>query len=131
VSSLAVPPYPEEPLVSATVLVVEDDPGIRSLIVEMLEDEGFTVATVENGSDAVMWIRGCQPALVLLDLQLPKIRGENVLQVLQALYCSAVPVITMTALPWQSDAMRQRGACAHLTKPFLLDDMLAAVHAYL
>jgi two-component system phosphate regulon response regulator OmpR len=126
-----VPPYRKGHHVKATILVVEDDPGICSLIVEMLEGEGFTVATVENGSDAVMWIRGCRPALVLLDLQLPKIRGENVLQVLQALYCSAVPVITMTALPWQSDAMRQRGACAHLTKPFLLDDMLATVRGYL
>jgi DNA-binding response OmpR family regulator len=114
-----------------TILVVEDDLPIQLTIASMLRDEGFIVATADNGSDAVEWLRTCRPAMVILDLQLPKIRGEQVLQVLRALYDELVPVITMTGLPLQGDVMRERGACVHLSKPFTIDDMLSAVRAYL
>jgi DNA-binding response OmpR family regulator len=118
-------------LMRNTILIVDDDPDIRSMLVDALDDEGFAVAAIDNGSDAVASLRDCQPALVLLDLRLPKIGGEHVLDVVHALYGGAVPVITMTGLELSADAMQRRGASAHLRKPFKLEDLLCAVHACL
>jgi DNA-binding response OmpR family regulator len=119
------------PLVLAPILIVEDDPGIRSFIVEALHDEGLGVAAVANGPDAIVWLRGRRPALVILDLEVPKVPGEGVLRELLALYHGEVPVVTMAVLPRNVEATRERGARTHLLKPFMLDDMLRAVHAYL
>jgi chemotaxis response regulator CheB len=80
-----------------TFLIVEDDPNIRVLLEELFHFEGFAVVTMENGQDAILWLRGHQPALVILDLPLPLVPGEGVLAELLTLYNGAVPCITMTA----------------------------------
>jgi CheY-like chemotaxis protein len=113
------------------VLIVEDDAGIREFLAEVLDDEGLTVVTAENGSDAIAWVKRHRPALVILDLQLPAIHGDQVLQVLRALYGDEVPIITMTALERSTATMRRIGASAHLRKPFQIEDMLSAVHAHI
>jgi DNA-binding response OmpR family regulator len=122
---------PQELRIRDAVLIVEDDLDVCSMLVTALDDAGIAAITVNNGSDAVALLLSRRPALILLDLQLPRIRGESVLDVIYALYSGAVPVITMTGQDLSADMMRRRGACAHLHKPFMVDDLLSAVRAYL
>jgi DNA-binding response OmpR family regulator len=114
-----------------TFLIVEDDPNIRVLLEELFHFEGFAVVTMENGQDAILWLREHQPALVILDLPLPPVPGEGVLAELLTLYNGAVPCITMTAGSRPVGAKRAQGGWAHIPKPFTLDHMCNTVFAYL
>lgn len=64
----------------AHILVVDDEPDIRSLLQEILEDEGFSVALAENGKTANDAIRARRPDLVLLDIWMPDIDGVSLLK---------------------------------------------------
>jgi len=64
----------------AVVLVVEDDPNIRSLLTDVLTDEGYDVVAAANGSEALSVMSTVWPNLITLDLNLPETIGEWVLQ---------------------------------------------------
>ena len=68
-----------------TVLVADDDPVIRHAVRDILEDEGYSVLTAQNGSEALHLLRSTPPPLVvLLDLQMPHLDGAEVLRVVAA-----------------------------------------------
>src|SRR5436190_21433674 len=84
-----------------TVLVVEDDPGIREFLTMALEDEGFRVEQARDGAAAIRAIDDHRPppdelCLILLDLMLPKTNGLEVLSHLAA-HGAYVPVVAMSA----------------------------------
>ncbi|HEY7293535.1 MAG TPA: response regulator [Dehalococcoidia bacterium] len=111
---------------SGHVLVVDDDPDIRGLLVAILQGEGWTVATATNGEEALARIAADRPRLVLLDLSMPRMSGWEVLATLQADQIS-VPVIVMTAGTRAYDAAAAMHAAGALSKPFELDDLLTIV----
>jgi DNA-binding response OmpR family regulator len=127
---MMLPPALIGPLGSSWILLVEDDPGIRSFITAALRGEGIPVASAEDGQDAIAWLRARRPALVLLDLRTAA-AGEAVLHELLDLYNGAVPVITLVDNLWDVEAMRKHNAWAHLRKPYAVDDLLDAMRAYL
>jgi DNA-binding response OmpR family regulator len=83
---------------SIRILVVDDDPGVRRLLVLLFQREGWSVTTVEDGERAVEQIALARPDVVVLDLMLPKLSGVEVLQdaTLQD-YPSAERVLLLTA----------------------------------
>jgi CheY-like chemotaxis protein len=114
-----------------TILVVEDDPAIRSFIVEALEGEGYTVAEAVDGAQAIDILEQPRPplnhlCLVLLDMMLPRVDGCGVLHHLAQLN-SSVAVIAMSASSRALSAATDAGAQAALAKPFDLHRLLAAV----
>ena len=117
--------YSEGPHMNKVILLVDDDPAIRMFLAVLLKEEGLDVAEAADGAEAVTWLCTHQPALVILDLQLPRVTGEEVLRDVQDHYGARVPVITMTAENRRGNEMRARGVARHLSKPFMLDDMLA------
>jgi len=109
------------------ILVVDDDINLVSLWSELLEDEGYEVETVYNGSAAVNSACADGIDLVLLDIMLPDIDGISVCRTLRKNpQTKNLPIILMSA----SDALREKGkdcADATLAKPFDLARLLLLI----
>ncbi len=104
-----------------TVLVVDDDVDTRAILRLALEDEGFTVDSAGDGLSALQKIRDATPDLIILDLNMPRMSGEDFLYAWRAgVETPGVPVIVITAA---SKALKPEdlGVDALLTKPFDLD----------
>ena len=114
---------------SPCVLVVDDDPGIRVTIQFMLEDAGYVVITATNGIEAVDRVIERAPSLVLLDLQMPLMTGQETLARLREMPYQ-IPVVFMTAgLRAQVEATAH-GADGHLAKPFEFEELLHIVRRF-
>jgi DNA-binding response OmpR family regulator len=114
------------------VLIVEDEPRIAAFVERGLRAEGFTVAVASDGSTGFALACDEQVDLVILDLKLPKLSGEQVLAKLRERRAD-VPVIVLTAKDAIDDRVRNlnAGADDYLTKPFSFAELLARVHARL
>jgi len=115
---------------TARILVVEDEPFIRQILKVQLETSGYTVATAENGVQALEEIKNNRPDLVLLDLMMPDMDGHEVCKRLKNCYeTSNIPVIILTAKSDLGEKVRtlEHGANDYLTKPYEQDELLARV----
>lgn len=108
------------------ILIVEDDPTIRQLLCSVLEDDGHDVLAVDNGYDALSAVSLRAPAVILLDLNLPLLSGEGVLDALQQNGVN-VPVLLVTSDPRGQRLGMTDGVVGHIPKPFDLDDLLLAL----
>jgi len=113
------------------LLLVEDDLTIRTVIAELLTDEGYEVIKAEDGQTAITMLRNHHPppealCLVILDMMLPKASGIDVLHTLAELG-SYVPVVAVSADREQLRRATEAGADDTLWKPFDLDRLLAVV----
>lgn len=103
------------------ILVAEDDPASRELIEELLTAEGYSVAMVGTGREALERLRSDgAPDLVLMDIQMPELDGYEVMRRLRALPgMDAVPVVAFTAYAMAGDRDRAlaAGFSGYITKP--------------
>jgi CheY-like chemotaxis protein len=108
------------------ILIVEDDADVREALAEALRDAGLVVDVAVDGIEGLERLRsGAVPALILLDLRLPRLCGEELLRAMRDDEAfQHVPVITMTA---GSDPTDDGEVVAHLHKPFDLHDLLQIV----
>ncbi len=113
-----------------TLLVVEDDEAIRETLAELLHDEGFAVATAENGAVALSYLRSHEPpALILLDLMMPVMDGvEFRKKQLAEAALAGIPALVMSAAHMALFTARRMNATAFLAKPFDVDHLMATVH---
>lgn len=111
---------------ASRILLVEDDTDVREALALALRDAGLAVDVAVDGVEGLERLRvGPPPALVLLDLRLPRLCGEELLDAMREDEALAhVPVITMTA---GADPAESAEVAAHLHKPFDLDDLLQIV----
>ncbi|MBI4728814.1 MAG: response regulator transcription factor [Acidobacteria bacterium] len=116
---------------TATVLVVDDERKIRDLVRSYLEREGYGVLVADTGHRALEAASRAQPDLVILDLMLPDLPGEEVARSLRAL--SNVPIIMLTAKSGEEDRVAglKLGADDYLVKPFSPRELVARVEAVL
>ncbi len=106
-------------LAESTILIVDDQPGIRRLLMEVLTEEGYTVITASNGYEGLQKAKDFEPALILMDMKMPGMDGIETLRELKRTGKSG-NVIMMTAygeLELVNQA-RELGAYAYITKPF-------------
>ena len=116
------------------VLVVEDEPDIRRLVVLHLERDGFRCRTAANGLDALREAKANVPDLVVLDLMLPGIDGLEVCRRLRSDASTAgVPIIMLTAKSDEVDRVvgLEVGADDYVAKPFSPKELVARVRAVL
>lgn len=115
-----------------TVLVVEDDKGLAKYLKELLLDNGYSVHLVGDGIDALEYLSKAEPDLMILDLGLPNMSGEAVVQEVRKKY-PELPVIILTAKDSIQDIVQglSLGADDYMTKPFVADELLARIKARL
>ena len=113
------------------VLVVEDDPSIRALLVEALEHEAIEAVSASNGEEAVRIALEWRPAVVILDIGLPFIDGTIVAARIRDAYGDSVPLIVVTAASRIDEAASAVRAVSYVAKPFDIDDLLRAVRSAL
>lgn len=114
-----------------TILVVDDEEKIREVVVSYLERSGYKTLEAETGMEALETVRSTALDLVILDLMLPDVTGEEVCQHIRRL--SSVPVLMLTAKVALEDRVRglQLGADDYLVKPFSPREMVERVRAIL
>lgn len=119
------------------ILIVDDEPHLRTLIqqtLEELEDDGVDLLTASNGEEALETIREEQPNLVFLDVMMPKQNGFDVCNaVKRELGLGHIHVILLTAKGQEFDRQRGQdvGADLYMTKPFDPDALLAQARSVL
>jgi two-component system response regulator MprA len=117
---------------SATILIVDDDYGLRATLQAVLEDEGYTVTTAVDGLDALAKLEGETPGLILLDLGMPRLDGYDLAEELvRRGLRPAVPVVVLTADGRAAEKAARIGADDWLAKPFAVDRLLAQVRRLL
>lgn len=111
-----------------TVVLIEDEAPIAEIASWMLEDAGFKVIWRERGGDGLAAVRQCRPAVVILDLMLPDMKGQDVLRALKSDETTApVPVVIASAVA--SLLRDDEVALAHavIAKPFTVAELVEAV----
>ncbi len=119
------------PGVSKNILVVDDEPKILEVISALLESKGFHVFPAENGGKALEIFDRENITLVVLDLMLPDISGEEVCKAIRRK--SRVPILMLTARAEENDLLYglEIGADDYITKPFSLKELYARMEAIL
>ena len=116
-----------------SILVVDDDYGIRDFLTQALEDEGYEVTGAANGVEALTYLRtqNDQPCIILLDLMMPEMNGWQFRQEQCADPTLApIPVIVLSARVDIVEQVQSLAVNEHLSKPIDLDRLLGMVHRY-
>lgn len=112
------------------LLVVDDEPGIRSLLAEAIRDQGHSVAVAADGKEALSLIDdGLRPALVISDVIMPRLTGVELAAAIRARCRSDPPPIALMSADhrWLDDV---EGVVAKLPKPFALEAVAELVEQY-
>jgi DNA-binding response OmpR family regulator len=122
-------PHPATPHVErdSQVLVVEDDPDVQQTIRWILEDEGLPVATAADGWQALHLALLRRPALVVVDLNLPRLDGDELIGGLRMADEADIPIVLVSGDQQVAERARELGAFAYLRKPFEMNDLLDVV----
>ncbi|WAA12198.1 response regulator [Fervidibacillus halotolerans] len=114
------------------ILIVDDQFGIRILLNELFQKEGYETFQASNGAKAIEYVKNNRPNLVLLDIKIPGMDGIDILKKLKEIDAN-IKVIMMTAygeLDMIQEAM-ELGALSYFTKPFDIDEIKDTVKKYL
>ncbi|MBD1826571.1 response regulator transcription factor [Microcoleus vaginatus GB1-A2] len=115
---------------SARLLLVDDEPGLREAVQAYLEDSDFAVEVASNARDGWEVLQQTNPDLVISDIMMPQVDGYQFLkQVREDPRYKALPVVFLTAKGMTSDRIQgyQAGCDAYLSKPFDPDELVAIV----
>ena len=107
-----------------TIMVVDDDVSIGNMLEEALKKENYNVSRAYSGTEALMVLEKETPSLIILDLMLPGITGEEVLKKV-----NGIPVIVVSAKTDIDHKVQllYNGACDYVTKPFVISELLARI----
>jgi CheY-like chemotaxis protein len=114
-----------------TVLVVEDDPDLVSIIEMILQETGRRVVTAREGQAALDRVGEEMPGLILLDMRMPGMNGWEFAREFQARHGRACPIVVVTAAENARKRAEEIGADGYLAKPFDLDEVLVMVARFL
>jgi DNA-binding response OmpR family regulator len=116
---------------AATILVVEDELKLRELLRSYLEREGWQVLSTGSGAEAIRLAARAKPDLIVLDLGLPDVSGDDVAREVRS--GSNVPIVMLTARVAEADRLNglELGAADYVTKPFSPRELVLRVGAIL
>jgi CheY-like chemotaxis protein len=109
-----------------TILVVDDEPLIRDVVVDLLRDEGYAVVTADDGRAALEMVQQEAPRLVLMDVMMPRMDGRAAFRAMRDHpHGDGLPVILMSAMAEPADLDPE--ITAFLRKPLDLEQLLAVI----
>ena len=113
----------------AQILTVEDDENSRLIVRDLLEDLGYEIIEAWSGPDGVRAAEAHQPALILMDVQLPGFDGFEAIRRIQSNPdLRHIPIVVVTSYAMHADAARAREAgCRYISKPFQATVLLDAI----
>ena len=108
----------------ASIMIIDDDTSINDMLTQALTDEGYSVDRAFSGTEALMLLENRHPDLILLDLMLPGLSGEQLLPLIKG-----IPVIVVSAKAETAGKvdLLLAGACDYVTKPFDMGELLARI----
>lgn len=113
------------------VLVVDDDNDIRETLQEILESEGYEVATAGNGAEGLERARALHPSVILLDLFMPLMDGTEFRQrQVEDAELAEIPVVIVSAAAGLEERIAAMGVAAHLEKPLDIERLFSIVGRY-
>ncbi len=116
---------------SVSVLVIEDDFDIRQTICEVLEAEGLSVATAENGADALRVLTKVRPGLILLDLNMPIMSGSEFREAQSRdPVLREIPTVVLSAVDRMNERLAELSPHAAFRKPIKLPELVSVVKRY-
>ena len=106
------------------IMIIDDDAHISEMLSESLKNEGYTVSAAYSGTEALLLLSGSKPDIILLDLMLPGLSGEELLPKIKD-----IPVIVVSAKADVTDKVELllNGAADYITKPFDMQELLARI----
>jgi CheY-like chemotaxis protein len=110
--------------------VVDDDPTIRDMMLDILESEGYTADVARNGQEALNLLQGPTRYLVFLDLLMPVVNGKDVCHFLASQPYLQHILVLMSALD-QAEQTHQLDIDMLMPKPFVVEDVVEALETYL
>src|SRR3954467_134692 len=115
-----------------SILVVDDDPDIRESLAEILGDEGYRVTGVQNGSEALAYLRArTRPSLILLDMMMPEMDGWRFrLEQQKSPDLAGIPVVILSAHGNVREGALALGAADYLRKPLRIENLLEIADRY-
>jgi CheY-like chemotaxis protein len=112
------------------VLVVEDDPTLRSIVAQVLRDEGYEVDTAADGAEALAKVREGPPDAVVCDLVLPGLDGPSFVEACRSDPVGrAIPIVLVSSVDAAATVARRLPVQGYLAKPFELEHLVATVGA--
>jgi two-component system response regulator MprA len=117
-------------MLAPSLLILEDEPRLRDVLVRSLRAEGFTANAVASGGELLAWVERTTPDAVVIDIGLPDADGRDVCQALRARGVHA-PVLFLTARDALTDRLAgfSAGGDDYVTKPFDIEEVAARLHA--
>jgi DNA-binding response OmpR family regulator len=116
--------------IKGSILVVDDDPSLVEVVTNCLKDEGYFAIGATDGEEAINILHMASFDLILLDIQMARVSGDQVVQVLKK-QSIATPVVIMTGRSRAREYAERLAVAGYLEKPFGLDELFAAVEAHL
>ncbi|RLQ88807.1 response regulator [Notoacmeibacter ruber] len=119
---------------SQTILAVDDSRTIRQLVEACLKGAGFNVVTAEDGQDGLAKLEGCEPDVIITDINMPNLDGYGFISAVRGgMRSAAAPILVLTTESSQEKKARARdaGATGWIVKPFSPDKLLAAINRVL
>src|SRR5438132_5183138 len=112
---------------SRKVLVIDDDDELADILRQVLRDAGYSVATVRHGAAALELTKHISPDLILLDLSMPIMDGWSFVSQYRRISRTGARIVLLTGNPSAADIADTLEADGYITKPFELNDLVAAV----
>jgi CheY-like chemotaxis protein len=113
------------------LMVVDDDEDIREVLRLFLQAEGYRVVTAVDGRDALQQLQSHeQPSLILLDLMMPGMDGEQFMNAIRRSSFGTIPVVIMSGHREAANKVTELNANYSLMKPVEYDDLMAVVHRF-
>jgi two-component system, chemotaxis family, chemotaxis protein CheY len=113
-----------------SILVIDDNPAVRTMLADILHDEGYQVVCAANGAEALVILRGHPHPirLILLDLDMPVMNGKEFRQLqIQEPVFAAIPVVVISAEPEVAHQVDSVGVADYIPKPVVYDTLLDTV----
>lgn len=115
------------PEADGPILVLDDDPDIVAIVHRVLTHAGHAVTTATDPRAALELVDQIRPRLIIVDLMLPHMDGEEFLRVIERRFGQRPPVIILSASAVRQEVARRTKAAGSLEKPFQVDDLLEMV----